>query len=191
MATWTLGLLRRLQGRLADARIELEIAIALAPNDAVGIAQLGATLMFLGEPEAAIPHIEKSIRLAPHDRGTAISHSFLGMCHMMLGRTEEAITCLRTARAENPRLDYIHITLAAALGLGGYLEEASAVLRQAIEIQPALGSWAGIRGRWQKRSSPQFHALCENTFAIGLQRAGLPQDHVTSVALASSPDIAG
>jgi tetratricopeptide (TPR) repeat protein len=172
---------------LADSKIELEIAIALAPNNVIGSAQLGATLMFLGQPEAAIPHIEKSIRLAPHDRGTPVSHSFLGLCHMMLGRTEEAIICLRTARAENPRLYYIHMLLAAALGLGGDLEEASAALGQAIEIQPEIGSWAGIRGRWQRRSSPEFNVLCENTVSIGLQRAGLPQDRFSSIHPKAAP----
>ena len=44
-----MGSLRRLQGRMIDARIELEIAIALAPNNPVGHNQLGATLVFLGQ----------------------------------------------------------------------------------------------------------------------------------------------
>ena len=57
-----MGSLRRLQGRLIDARIELEIAIALAPNSPVAYNQLGATLVFLGQPEAAMPHFEKSLR---------------------------------------------------------------------------------------------------------------------------------
>ena len=173
-----MGLLRRLQGRLADSRTELEIAVALSPHDAIATAQLGATLTFLGQPEAAIPYIGKSIRLAPHDRGTPISQSFLGLCQLMLGHTEEAIICLRTARAGNPRLYYTHMLLAAALGLAGDLDEACAALRQAIELQPKIRSLAGIRSRWQKRASSQFDALCENTVSLGLQRAGLPKDHV-------------
>jgi adenylate cyclase len=181
-----MGLLRRLQGRLADSRTELEIAVALSPHDAIGTAQLGATLTFLGEPEAALPYIRKSIRLAPHDRGTPISHSFLGLCQMMLGHTQEAIICLRTARAVNPRLYYTHMLLAAALGLAGDLDEASAALRQAIKLQPEIRSLAGIRARWQKRASSPFDALCENTVSLGLQRAGLPQDHVRSGASVTS-----
>ena len=52
---------------------------------------------------------------------------------MMLGDTEEAIAFLRKGRAGNPRLFYIHMLLAAALGLKGELNEAAAALRHAIE----------------------------------------------------------
>jgi adenylate cyclase len=170
-----MGSLRRLQGRLIDARIELEIAIALAPNSAAAYNQLGATLVFLGQPDAAIPHIEKSLRLAPHDCTTPVNHYYLGMCHLMLGHTEEAIACLRKGRVGNPRLYYIHMFLAAALGLKGELGEAAAALRQAIEIQPEIGSFSGLRARFKNQATPQFYALCEHTFIRGLRLAGLPQ----------------
>ncbi|HEY2619011.1 MAG TPA: tetratricopeptide repeat protein [Acetobacteraceae bacterium] len=168
-----MGSLRRLQGRLLDARIELEIAIALAPTSPVAYNQLGAALVFLGEPEAAIPTIEKALRLAPHDRSTPVNHSYLGLCNMMLGHTEEAIAFLRKGRAGNPRLYYIHMLLAAALGLKGELNEAATALRQAIEIQPEIGSFSGIRARYENRATPRFHALCDNTVTRGLRLAGL------------------
>ena len=169
-----MGSLRRLQGRMNDARIELEIAIALAPSNPVGHNQLGATLLFLGRPEAAMPHFEKSLRLAPHDRSTPVNHSYLGLCNMLLGHTEEAIACLRKGRAGNPRLYYIHMLLAAALGLKGELDEAAACLRQAVEIQPEIGSFSGIRARYENRATPEYHALCKNTVTLGLRLAGLP-----------------
>jgi adenylate cyclase len=169
-----MGSLRRLQGRLLDARIELEIAIALAPNSPVAYNQLGATLVFLGQPEEAMPHIEKSLRLAPHDRSTPLNHFWLGLCNLLLGRTEEAIALLRKGRAGNPRLYYIHMLLAAALGLSGEQDEAAAALRQAIEIQPEIGSLSGIRARYKNRTTPLFDALCENTIILGLRVAGLP-----------------
>ena len=95
-----LGSLRRLQGRLIDARIELEIAIALAPNNPVAHNQLGAALVFLGEPGAAIRHIEKSLRLGPHDRCTPLNYYYIGLCHLVLGHTEEASSgCGRPVQA--------------------------------------------------------------------------------------------
>jgi adenylate cyclase len=169
-----MGLLRRLQGRLMDAQIELEIAIALAPNSPVAYSQLGAALVFLGQPEAAMPHFEKSLRLAPHDRTTPVNHFYLGMCHVMLGHTEEAIAFLRKGRSGNPRLYYIHMLLAAALGLKGELDEAAAALRQAIQIHPEIGTFSGIRARYENRAAPQFYVRCENTVTLGLRLAGLP-----------------
>ena len=56
-ARLALGLLRRLQNRLDESRIELETAIALVPNYAPAFGQLGMTLICLGEPAAAIPVI--------------------------------------------------------------------------------------------------------------------------------------
>ena len=169
-----MGLLRRSQGRLIDARIELEIAIATAPNSPIAYSQLGAALVFLGQPQAAVPHIEKSLRLAPHDRSTPINYSFLGLCHIMLGHTDEAIGFLRKGRAGNPRLYYTHMLLAAALGLKGELDEAAEALRQAIEIQPEMASFTGLRARYENRATPQFRILCENTVTLGLRLAGMP-----------------
>ena len=169
-----LGSLRRLQGRLIDARIELEIAIALAPNNPVAYNQLGAALVFLGQPEAAIPHIEKSLRLGPHDRCTPLNYYYMGLCNLVLGHTEDAIVWLRKARAGNPRLYYVHMILAAALGLKGELDEAATAMRQAIEIQSEIGSFSGIRVRYKNQGCPQFHSLWERTVSPGLLLAGLP-----------------
>ena len=63
----TMGRLRRFQNRLTESRIELETAIALDPNFARAIFQLGITLIFLGQPEATISLFEKERRLNPRD----------------------------------------------------------------------------------------------------------------------------
>ena len=60
-----MGLLRRIQNRLSEAQAEVEIAIALDRNNELALKQLGQILLFQGEPQAAIPHLEKAIRLNP------------------------------------------------------------------------------------------------------------------------------
>jgi Tfp pilus assembly protein PilF len=60
-----LGRLRRLQNRLIDSKIELERAIALDRNNSTAILQLGITLIFLGQPETAVPRIEYALQLNP------------------------------------------------------------------------------------------------------------------------------
>jgi tetratricopeptide (TPR) repeat protein len=165
-----MGILRRLQSRLNDSLIELRVAIGLAPNDPWTIANLGSTLTRLGQPEAAIPLIERSLRLSPHDFFAPISHSWLGLCHLLLGNTEEAITSLRTARAINPQLFFIHLWLAAALGLTGDLDEAGAALRQAFETSDDVPRSIILL----RRASPDFVARFERTVYVGLRRAGLP-----------------
>ena len=167
------GMLRRAQGRLNDARIELEIAIALAPNNIQAMGQLGITLTFLGHPEAAVPFIERCLRLAPHDRNTPVNQAILGLCKLLLGDAEEAVLWLRRARAANPRLFYIHAFLAAALALRNELDEADRVLRQAVR----LGQSSVPSQTWKLflRESTTEPALWRKTVYVGLIRAGLPR----------------
>jgi tetratricopeptide (TPR) repeat protein len=170
-----MGKLRRIQGRLSDSRLELEMAIEMSPNFSEAMSQLGATLAFLGLPEAAIPWLEKSLRLAPHDHGKPVNQAVLGLCHLMLGEIESGTTWLRKARASNPQMYYIHMWLAAGLGLCDELDEAAAALRQAIEIKPDIDSLPALRARWQMMTaSPRFFMLAEKTVVLGLRRAGLP-----------------
>ena len=58
-----MGMLRRAQNRFAESQIEFETAITLDPNDARAFHHLGQGLMYLGQPAAGIPQIEKAIRL--------------------------------------------------------------------------------------------------------------------------------
>jgi adenylate cyclase len=168
-----MGMLCRVQGHLSDSRIELEIAMGLAPNNIQAIGQLGITLAFLGQPEAAIPQIERCLRLAPHDRTTPTNQAILGLCKILLGDVEEAIIWLRKARAANPRLFYTHAFLAAALGLTNQLDEASESLRQAVKIRPEFGLNSDLEAVLRE-SSPQYLALWRKTVYAGLIRAGLP-----------------
>jgi adenylate cyclase len=167
------GVLRRVQGRLNDSEIALDIATRLAPNSSNALAQLGATLICQGRPEAAMPLLERSLRLSPHDFSTPIYHSSLGLCHLLLDNVDAAIASQRTARALNPSMYYIHWGLAAALGLKGELDEANAALKQAIAMRPELVSPPGCYVLTQRPAS-RFVSLFERTFVAGLSRAGLP-----------------
>jgi adenylate cyclase len=167
-----MGVLRRLQGRLSDARIELEIAIALRPNNTMAIGQFGITLAFLGQPEAAIPQIEKCLRLDPRGGIVPITLAHLGLCKLLLGHIEDAIICLRKARAGNDRLYYVHMFLAAALGLRGELDEAGDALRKGLEIRPVTGTQTDLN-LLLRLKSPGFVDMFQKTVHAGLLLAGL------------------
>jgi tetratricopeptide (TPR) repeat protein len=165
-----MGLLRRLQGRLSDSMIELEVGLGLDPNNVLANMQRGWTLITLGRPDAALPQIERCIRLAPNDRLTPVNYLALGLGKLLMYHIDEAIYYLRKARAINTRLLFPHLYLAAALRLRGDLGEADAALRQAIEIKPEIAMPSGFL----RRKSPQFVALLETTVCAGLRQAGLP-----------------
>jgi len=117
MAHFAMGVLRRVQNRLSDSKIELETAIALDRNNARAFQQLGLTLMWLGQPETAIPQIEKAIRLNPYDPNIVSYYWALGSSNLVSGRIDDAASVLEKARAANPRLFFVHLWLAAPLAL--------------------------------------------------------------------------
>jgi adenylate cyclase len=174
-ARWALGLLRRLQNRLEESRIELETAIALAPNYAPAFCQLGMTLICLGQPDAAIPEIEKSIRIGPHDTSSPSAYSMLSLAHLLLGHVEQAIELSRTARARNPRLYFPHMVLAASCGLKGDFDEAKTVLTGGIRLRPEFDSLTRLRA-YTTWGNAQFRVLREGTLDLGLRRAGMPEE---------------
>jgi TolB-like protein/Tfp pilus assembly protein PilF len=163
--------LRRMQDRLSESMIELEIALGLDPNNLLANEQLGWTLTVLGRPDAAIPQIERCLRLAPHDSSTPAINANMGQCKLLLGQAEEAIFWLRKAIAGNPRLYYPHRDLAGALGLRDELVEAAAAFRRAIEIKPELASPSGLL---INRANSDYVDLFERKVYAGLRRAGLP-----------------
>jgi TolB-like protein/Tfp pilus assembly protein PilF len=169
-----MGHLRRSQNRLTESRIELETAIALDRNDARAFFQLGMTLMYLGRPEAAIPQLEKAMRLNPRDPNVAQYYWGLGACHLLLSRVEEAIDLLRKACAANPWHHYPPLHLAAALGLKGNLDEARSALAKSIKLQPGINSLARWRESRPYFNNPQYQVLLDRTFSVGLRQAGFP-----------------
>jgi TolB-like protein/class 3 adenylate cyclase/Tfp pilus assembly protein PilF len=170
-----LGILRRDQVRLREAKVEFEEAIALDRNNARAYFQLGQTLMWLGQPEAGVAQFEKAIRLNPDDPNLASSHATLGLCHLLLGHLDQAIDLLRKARAENPRQYYIHLWLAGALGLKGDLDEGKAALAESLKLKPEISSFAAQRANVPWAANPPHWALREKTLNIGLRRIGFPE----------------
>jgi tetratricopeptide (TPR) repeat protein len=170
-----MGELRRVQNRLPEAQIEFETAIALDRNNADAFFHLGMLLMWLGRPQEGIPLDWKAIHLDPHEAKAAPTYWALGHSHLLLGDVGEAIDLLRKARALNPRYWFIPLSLASALGLRGDLDEAKAVLAEAIKLKPELNSLA----RWRDYShagNSEYWALWEKMAAIGLRRIGFPDE---------------
>ena len=178
LAHAVMGHLRRFQGRMAEARAELEIAIALDRNDAWAIRQLGQTFLGSGQPEAAIPYFQKAIRLNPREPSVGNAYGLLGVSHLFLGNMDQAIAFLRKARTEMPRYWEHHGRLASALGLKGDIDEAQAEIAEMLKLKPDVTSvarWRAIRATIGG-GDPRNQALWEKTIAAGLRRASFPEE---------------
>ena len=176
MAHYAMAMVHRSQGRLIESKIEFETAITLDRNNARAYFNLGQTLIFLGQPQAAIPHIEKAIRLNPYDPNVASFYWCLGMCHLLLGDADQAIELLLKARTSNPSLFYVYLWLAGAFGFKGDVREAKNALAQALTLKPEINSFARLREYQPWITNPPFWALREKSVNIGLRCAGFPEE---------------
>jgi tetratricopeptide (TPR) repeat protein len=176
MAHYAMGMLRRVQNRLAESRIEFETAIALDRNNPRALFQLGLTLSYQGQPGPAIPYIDKTIQLNPLDPNRAVFYFALGTCPLVLGHVNEAIDLLRKARAENPRFWFIHFWLAGAFGLKGDVDEARTALAESLRLKPEMNSLARRRADVPWIANPSYWALQEKSLNVGLRRAGFPDE---------------
>jgi adenylate cyclase len=171
-----MALLRRYQNRLPESRIEWQRAIELDPNDAIAYGQLGVTLIYLGDPAAAIPLEQKRIHLNPDDPNIALAYWSLGLAHLLQGHLPEAIDWLTKARAANPRIYYIDLDLAAALALNGDTAGAHDALAASLKLRPEVNSMTRQQARWAYTNNPAYRALAEKTVDVGLRLAGMPED---------------
>jgi adenylate cyclase len=171
----TTALLRRYQNRLPESRVELERAIELDANNSVAYGQLGLTLIYLGDPAAAIPLEEKRIRLNPNEPNNAIAYWALGLAHLLLGHLDTATDWLTKACAANPRVYYFRLDLAAVLALQGDIEQAKAALAESIRLKPEINSMARVQARWAYTNNPAYRELTAKTVDVGLRLAGMPE----------------
>jgi TolB-like protein/Tfp pilus assembly protein PilF len=172
----TIALLRRVQNRLPESRFELQRAIELDPNNAIAYGQLGVTLIYLGEPAAAIPLEEKRIRLNPNDPNIALAYWSLGLSHLLLGHYDAAIDWLTKAAAANPRVYYFYLDLAAALALRGDVNAGQVALAEALHLKPDINSISRQHARWAYTNNPAYRVLAEKTVDLGLRQAGFPEE---------------
>jgi len=171
-----IALLRRVQNRLPESRIGWERAIELDPNNAAAYGQLGVTLIYLGDPAAAIPLEEKRIRLNPNDPNIALAYWAIGLAHLVQDHLAEAIDWLTKAHAANPRVYYIDLDLAAALALQGDLAGGREALAASLKLKPEINSMKRQLARWAYTNNPAYRALAEKTIDVGLRKAGMPEE---------------
>jgi len=171
-----IGILRRVQKRLAESKVELEAGVRLDRNNHMGYRNLGITLMQMGKPAEAIPYIEKSIRVNPLDPNIGTGYFVLGLCHFFIGDLDTAIELLTKARAAAPRAYGIRLTLAGAFGLRGDLDEAKAEIAEAGKLKPDVNSLAAWRAAAPGITNPAEWAVREKTINTGLRRAGFPDN---------------
>jgi adenylate cyclase len=153
-----------MQGQYAKTEHHLERALTLNPNDPRLVVQRGINFTFLGNPEAAIPWIERAMRLDPF----SAHRYYLDMVRalFMAERPHDAIALLeRTARSHWEHSLWLAACHAAADDQVAAYEAG----QQTLALRPNLSISAYADGRFKWKRVEDKARLCN-----ALAQAGLP-----------------
>lgn len=127
-AHWAMGRAQWLRGSDRDSLAELDSAVELSPNFALGHYTLAFVHSQSGDPEAAIRASDHSRDLSPYDPLLFAMLATRALALMRLGRHDEAADWALKAAARPNAHVHIRAIAAHALALAGRLDEARAVV---------------------------------------------------------------
>jgi tetratricopeptide (TPR) repeat protein len=118
-----LGYLLWCQSQYEEAAQQFEAELANLPNNAQALVYLADTNMKMNHPEAALPLIEKAIRINP---GMELAHLDLGILYADAGHRDDALRELKVAVKLSPNDVKVHWRLARLYQAMGRKDEATA-----------------------------------------------------------------
>jgi tetratricopeptide (TPR) repeat protein len=132
---------------------------------------LGYCKLYSGLIDGVIPLVEQAIHRSPRDPEIGNCYFRIGQVHMVQSRTDEAIVWLEKARSTNPR----HPQFRA---LKGENERAAVELAEARRLSgdDRYSNIARLKAAAIYSGVPEALALFENTFFVGLLKAGMPEE---------------
>jgi TolB-like protein/Flp pilus assembly protein TadD len=156
-------------GELETGAALIERALQINPNLAWVWVFGGWSKLWLGEPEDALEHIDRAIRLSPQDPQLFQMQTVGAYAHLFLDRFSEAM--LWAERALLERSNHVSATrvLAASCAMAGRQEQASKAMARLRDLDPAL-RLSNIKDLFPLRRRQDIDRLTE-----GLRKAGLPE----------------
>jgi adenylate cyclase len=154
------------KNNLALATSEAEKALAINSNYAPAHSSRGIIDIYGGNPLAAIPRLERAMRLDPAFAQQYMH--FLGLAYLTAGKYETAAAQFRERILLSPQTDLSRAFFASALGHLGHIEEARQAWRELKEINPKY-SFDDHIGRLPFQKPEDVAGI-----RAGLAKAGLP-----------------
>jgi TolB-like protein/class 3 adenylate cyclase/Tfp pilus assembly protein PilF len=144
-------------------------ATELDPNLAHGWLFSGWIRIWLGEPELALQHIERAMRLSPHDPMFFSMQACMAFTHFLAGQYPEASSWAERAVRDNPGHTLAQTVAAASNALAGRITDAQKAVTRVLEIDPSM-RLSNLREFMPLRRPEDLER-----FAEGLRTAGLPE----------------
>jgi TolB-like protein len=155
---------------LDDGAAFIDRALELNPNLARAWNHSGWIRIWLGEPEIAIEHLAKAMRLSPLDPAFHGMQAATASAHFFAGRYNDASSWAEKTLREQPNnLDVIGL-LAMSDAFAGRLEKAHQGMARLVQLSPGR-RLSNIRDRMPPYRRPEDQAKVLE----GARRAGLPE----------------
>jgi tetratricopeptide (TPR) repeat protein len=133
-AHFGLGYLLWTQGQYDEAAQEFQAELANIPNNAQALAYLADANMKMNHPEAALPLIEKTIKIDP---GMELPHLDLAILYADDGRRDDSLRELKVAAKLSPNDVSVHYRLARLYHAMGNNDKADAEFRKTKSLTKA------------------------------------------------------
>ena len=146
-ARFVLGLICMWTSRLHRAAAEFRQAISLNLSYSAAYVLLGQTFTYQGQPEEAIPLVQKGIRLSPTDPRLFISLGVLAGAHYQARQYEKAIEIGRRSWTLSRNWPVGLRYVVAGLAQLGRVEEAQSALTELKRLDPDLAYVEGLLTR--------------------------------------------
>jgi Flp pilus assembly protein TadD len=171
-------------GNLAEGVALVEKAVALAPQSAMLHLDLGIVLAESYDFQRALAEINEALRLAPR---SALAHLNRGTVLLDLGGNADAKPDLELARQLAPQMPEPYYFLAVIEKQAGHFDQAAALLKNVVKLQPGNGMAWNMLGQCLEHESQTQQAIAswrqalaiepDNTQALwGLAKAVKPTD---------------
>jgi tetratricopeptide (TPR) repeat protein len=158
--------------RAAQGIRECELALALDRNFADAHGLIGLAKAFIGRGAETEAHIKEAFRLSPRDIFAFRWLHYVGIAKQILGDNARAVVWLRRSLEANRNYPLAHFQLAASLAQLDQLEEARAVVRAGLALDPAF-TLRRTRGRMS--DDPAYRAGAKRIYE-GMRLAGVPEE---------------
>jgi DNA-binding winged helix-turn-helix (wHTH) protein/TolB-like protein/Flp pilus assembly protein TadD len=163
-----LGDLRSAQGRHDAAHAEFQRVLDLDPLNAYALDGLAMEDIYLGQPEAALPKLERARALNPDD--AYLIDGDVAVAELLLGHDEAALKAVRQAVTVDSGDPWVWVNLTGLLQLNGRTDEAHATLATLRRLNPGI-TIAKLRLA-DANTAPRFRQAQERLYAA-LKDAGL------------------
>ncbi len=156
-------------GELDEGAVIIDRAIHLSPNVAFALLASGWVKVWLGEPELAISHLDRAMRLSPLDPFMHMIQTAAAHAHFFTGHYADGAVWAAKALRERPKTVPALRIAAASLAMAGREREAKNAIARLLHVDPVLRV-----SNFRETLGPYRHEEQVTRYADALRKAGLP-----------------